>query len=74
LLQVGDAFTFGLSETGSLTKIQSDSATCGGPTSTGLGNLLGWPSTATGAITVSVRPARSELLDLISILIQSTDA
>ncbi len=44
--QVGNAFTFGASESGSLTKIQADSTTCGaGSTSTGLGNVLSWAST-----------------------------
>ncbi len=44
--QVGNAFTFGASESGSLTKIQADSTTCGaGSTSTGLSNILSWAST-----------------------------
>ena len=67
---MGNAFTFGTDEVGSLTKIQADNTKCGaagaattpGTTSTGLSDVLGWTSTTTAMVDVSDPPKMLPLL------------
>ena len=54
---MGNAFTFGTDEIGSLTKIQADNTACGGATSTGLTDIKGWTSVASTLVDVSAPAA-----------------
>lgn len=64
-LQVGNAFTFATNEIGSLTKIQADSSSCGGSTSSGLGDVLGWTSTVTGPVQVCSRDLKCSSISVV---------